>query len=186
MASLPDLDPRPFSVADYDRMIDAGILGEDERVELLEGVIVRMSPQSRRHARIVERLTQELILQFGRRYRVLPQLPLTLGDRSQPEPDLAIVSEDDSATEHPRSALVVIEVSGDSLRKDRLVKARIYAQARIPEYWVINLDDEQIEVHRDPDPQAGAYRTQLAAARGESLRSSAIPELVVSVADLFD
>ena len=91
MISLPDLEPRPFSVADYHRMIDAGIFDEDERVELLEGVIVQMSPQKDPHQFTIEFLTHSLVGQVGDRFRVRVQLPLVLGDQSQPEPDFAIV-----------------------------------------------------------------------------------------------
>jgi len=188
MASLPDLEPRPFSVAEYHRMIDAGILDEDERVELLEGVIVTVSPQKRRHAYVIQRLNRILARLPEERYEILPQLPLTLGDRSEPEPDLAVVTAaaGSSRTEHPRTALLVIEVAGESLRKDRLVKARIYARAGIPEYWLFNLDEACLEVLRDPDAERGAYQTRFALRRDEEVRSSAVPELVVRLADLFD
>jgi len=187
MASLPDVTPRPFSVAEYHRMVDAGILAEDDRVELLEGVIVLMSPQNDPHAQAVEVLNETLVSQVMGRYRVRPQLPLTIGDRSQPEPDLAVVPIPEPGTPalNRRAALLVIEVSGDSLRKDRLVKARIYARAGIPEYWIVNLDDRSVEVLRDPDPEAGAYRASSRASPGEELRSAAVADVSVKVADLF-
>lgn len=188
MASLPDLEPRPFSVAEYHQMIDAGILPEDERVELLEGVIVAVSPQKRPHAFLIQRLNALLLRQLDGRYHVLPQLPLALGDRSEPEPDLAVVTIADgqSRTEHPRTALLAIEVAGDSLRKDRLVKSRIYARAGVSEYWVFNLDEACLEVQRDPDRDSETYRTRFVVTRQEEVRSSAVPELVVRLPDLFD
>jgi Uma2 family endonuclease len=187
MASLPDLEPRPFSVAEYHRMIDAGILDEDERVELLEGVIVAVSPQKRRHAYVIQQLMRILARLPQDRYGILAQLPLTLGERSEPEPDLAVVTAEagSSRTEHPRTALLVIEVAGDTLRKDRLVKARIYARADIPEYWLFNLEEACLEVLRDPDHE-GSYRKRLVLRRDEEARSSAVPELAVRLADLFD
>ena len=187
MASLPDVDPRPISVAEYHRMIDAGILSEDERVELLEGVIVKVSPQNDPHALVIERLNKMLVRQLPERYRVRPQLPLTLGDRSEPEPDLTVsLPEASSLKQHPRSAVLVIEVSGESLRKDRGLKAQIYARAGIPEYWLVNLDESCVEVLTDPDAVSSEYRRRSVVARDETLRSSAVAELAVPLAALFD
>jgi Uma2 family endonuclease len=187
MASLPDVSPRPFSVAEYHRMVDAGILSEDDRVELLEGVIVLMSPQKEPHAHAIEELTEALVLQVNGRYRVRPQLPLTLGDRSEPEPDLAVVPlpEPGAPAQNRRAALLVIEVAGDSLRKDRLAKARIYARAGIPEYWIVNLEERCIEVFRDADAENGVYRASAKARPGERLGSSAVDGVWVTVGALF-
>ena len=187
MASLPDVEPRPISVAEYHRMIDAGILSEDERVELLEGVIVKVSPQGDPHALVIERLNKVLVRQLPDRYRVRPQLPLPLGDRSEPEPDLAVsLAEVSTAKQHPRTALLVIEVAGESLRKDRRVKARIYARAGIPEYWLVNLDESCLEVFTEPESEAGEYRQRTLLARNATARSSAVPELLVPLAEVFD
>lgn len=187
MASLPDLEPRPISVADYHRMIDAGILDEDEKVELLEGVIATMSPQKDPHIHAILTLNELAVTQLGGKYQVRPQVPLTVGDMSEPEPDLAIaVRGPGAARGKAAKALLVIEVSGSSsLRRDRVVKARIYARAGIPEYWIVNLDERLVEVHRDADPEAGRYRVLLKVATGDDLRSSAVPELVVPVAEIF-
>jgi Uma2 family endonuclease len=187
MASLPDLEPRPISVADYHRMIDAGILDEDEKVELLEGVISTMSPQKDPHIHAILTLNELAITRLGGHYQVRPQVPLTVGDMSEPEPDLAIaVRGPGAARGKAATALLVIEVSGaSSLRRDRGVKARIYARAGIPEYWIVNLDERLVEIHRDPDPAAETYRTLQRVASGGDLRSSAVPELSVPVAELF-
>jgi len=187
MASLPDVNPRPFSVVEYHRMVDAGILSEDERVELLEGLIVLKSPQEDRHAQAIEVLNETLVPQVMGRYRVRPQLPLTIGDHSEPEPDLAVVPLPDPGAPalNRRSALLVIEVAGDSLRKDRLVKSRIYAKAGIPECWIVSLEDRSVEVLRDPDPETGAYRASSKASTSEELLSSAVDGVSVRIADLF-
>jgi Uma2 family endonuclease len=187
MASLTDISPRPFSVAEYHRMVDAGILTEDDRVELLEGVIVLIRPQKDPHALAIVVLTETLVLQVKGRFRVRPKLPLTLGDRSEPEPDLAVVPlpEPGSPALNRRAALLVIEVAGDSLRKDRLAKSRIYARAAIPEYWIVNLEERCIEVSRDPDAEAGMYRTSTKASPGDELRSSLVEGVAVAVGDLF-
>jgi Uma2 family endonuclease len=187
MASPPDVSPRPFSVAEYHRMADAGILTEDDRVELLEGVIVLMSPQNEPHAHAIEVLNETLVMQVTGRYRVRPQLPLTIDDRSEPEPDLAVlpIPQAGAPVLNRRDALLVIEVASDSLRKDRLVKSRIYARAGIPEYWIVNVEERCVEVSRDPDPAAGVYRVSAKASPGEDLRSSAVDGVVVVVAELF-
>lgn len=152
--------PRRLSIEDYHRMIETGILGEDERVELLEGVIVAMSPQKDAHAWAIEWLNRFLARTLGDEFRVRPQLPLTLGELNEPEPDLAVVSSAARVKgEHPGSALLVVEVSGvDSLARDRKVKAPLYARFGILEYWLVDLEHETVEVFGDPDPSAGAYR----------------------------
>ena len=188
MASAQDLELRRITVGEYHRMIDAGILGDDYRVELLEGVIVvAMSPQKRHHAFAVQQLTSLLVRLVGPSYVVLPKLPLTLGDASEPEPDLAVVGAAEAASldEHPRTALLVIEVSGDSLRKDRGVKAALYARSGIPEYWTVNLVDRCVEVLREPDPARERYRTLLTFERGHELRSTSLHQVTLAVDALF-
>jgi Uma2 family endonuclease len=118
---------------------------------------------------------------------IRPQLPLTLAD-SEPEPDLAVVPtrEEDAARRHPSSALLVIEISDSSVRHDLKVKARIYAKAGIPEYWVVDVQQRRIVVLRDPETAAGAYRTELTVSGDSSVTPIAPPGPVVHVADLFD
>jgi Uma2 family endonuclease len=178
---------RLFSVAEYHRLVEAGVLCEDDHVELLEGVIVEVSPQSERHAQVIQRLTALLVRVAGDRFAVRPQLPLTLRD-SEPEPDLAVVRTEDAASldDHPTSALLVVETSSASLAHDRTVKGRIYARAGIPEYWIVNPGERCIEVHRDPDPAAGRYRDISRLAADEALDSAAVPGLRLEVRSLFD
>jgi len=122
---------RPISVDEYHRMIDAGILDEDEKVQLIDGMLVAMTPQGRPHAFVIQELTRLLVRALGDDFKVLTQLPLTLGNDSEPEPDLTVVRAQDAAsrTHHPATAALVIEVSGDSLRFDRRTKAALYARA---------------------------------------------------------
>ena len=135
-------------------MASAGIFDEDERVELLEGVIVAMTPQSAPHARRIQWLTRFLVRTLGDEYAVRPQLPLTLGERNEPEPDLAVVRTDATSEDrHPQTAVLVIEVAGDSLRRDRRVKAAVYARAGIPEYWVVNLEARAVRPSRTRKPR---------------------------------
>jgi Uma2 family endonuclease len=179
--------PRRFSLEEYHRLIDVGVLGEDERVELLEGVIVEMTPQGRAHALVVSRLNRFLTGVLGDVHSVRPQLPLSLEGDSEPEPDLAIVTrqEEEMAPVHPRSALLVVEVADESLRRDRLIKGRIYARARVPEYWVVNVTGQSVEVYSEPDADTGRYRVMRMLGVGETLSSASLPGLALPVATLF-
>jgi Uma2 family endonuclease len=178
---------RKITVDEYHRMIDAGILDEDEHVELLEGAIVRVSPQKRPHARVIQRLTRHLNRTLGDAFEVMPQLPLTLGDFSEPEPDLAVVRAEDARSneEHPRTALLVVEVARSTLNKDRNLKAALYARFGIAEYWIVNLKDACVEVYRDPDTRAGRYRTASTLSLDDTLTCESVPGLTVSVSALL-
>ena len=178
---------RRIAVGEYHRMIEAGILGEDEHVELITGTLVAMTPQGSRHAVVIQRLTAALVRAVGDDLAVRPQLPLTLSDDSEPEPDLAVVRASDAPLEgpHPGSALLVIEVAGDSLRLDRQSKRVLYAGAGIPEYWIVNLAEAAIETHSDPDPVPGLYRSSAVVRAGETVVSRTLPDLSIDVARLF-
>jgi Uma2 family endonuclease len=178
--------PRRLTVEEYHRMIEAGILAEDEHVELLEGVIVAMSPQSEPHAYCIQWLNRLLIERLPKEYTVRPQMPLALGKRNEPEPDLAVVRTDaGSRNRRPTTALLVIEVSLDSLRRDRRVKAAVYARAAIPEYWIVDVAAEAIEVFTEPDTASGAYRRTQTITKTETLTSEALPQISFPVAELF-
>jgi Uma2 family endonuclease len=146
-----------------------------------------MTPQGSRHAVVIQRLTAALVRAVGDDLAVRPQLPLTLSDDSEPEPDLAVVRASDAPLEgpHPGSALLVIEVAGDSLRFDRQSKRVLYAGAGIPEYWIVNLADAAIEAHSDPDPVTGLYRSSAVLRAGETVVSRSLPDLAIDVARLF-
>jgi Uma2 family endonuclease len=178
---------RRITLDEYHRIVEAGILGEDEHVELIDGMLVAMTPQGRAHARVIQRLTRLLVRTLGDDLEVLPQLPLTLPDDSEPEPDLAVVRAEDaqSGEHHPRTALLVIEVAGDSLRLDRGSKAALYARASIPEYWIVNLAESTVEVHREADALAGAYRSKTVVPAGQDLAAASVPGLSIEVAALF-
>jgi Uma2 family endonuclease len=176
---------RRITVDEYHRMIEAGILDEDEHVQLIDGFLIAMTPQGEPHAQVIQRLNRLLVRSVGEGLVVRPQLPLTLGD-SEPEPDLAVVREADlSRDRHPGAALLVVEVAADSLRVDRGAKAVLYARAGIPEYWIVSLEDSTVEVLRDPDASAGAYRARVVLAVGESVTTPSVPGLAVDVAGLF-
>jgi Uma2 family endonuclease len=175
-----------LTVEDYHRMIEAAVFDEDERLELLEGVIVEMSPQAPRHALVISRLCDPVFVVPGPDFLVRCQLPLTLGRASEPEPDVAVVSRALAAQRdrHPGTAALVFEVAGDSLRKDRLAKGAVYAAAGIPEYVIVNLAQDCLEVHRDPDPQGRRYRTVVTLATGR-FESVSVSGFAFAVADLL-
>jgi len=187
-AAVVQVPRRSISVGEYHAMIASGILDEDEHVELLEGDLALTTPQHPAHARTIQRLTRLLVSSLDERFAVLPQLPLTLDERNEPEPDLAVVParEAASAESHPRSALLVVEVARESLRKDREVKAAVYARAGILECWIVNLADGCIETYEDPDRQAATYRVQVAWGRGKVLAASSLPDVSVDVSALLD
>jgi Uma2 family endonuclease len=181
------LTPRRFTLDEYHRLIRVGVLGEDEHVELLEGVIVEMTPQGRAHALVVSQLGESFTSARRPDCRVRIQLPLSLEGNSEPEPDLAVVTREEERTAqvHPRAALLVVEVSGDSLRKDRQLKGRIYARAGVPEFWVVDVARRTVELYSEPDVDAGRYRTLRTLGAGETLTTPVLPELSLPVAELF-
>lgn len=130
----------------YERMVASGAL-EDDRVELLEGVIVDMSPQSPSHALVIEELTKRL---GGGAARLRVQSSLAIAPDSEPEPDLALVAERPSADRHPQTALLVVEVATSSHEIDRGVKADLYSRARVPVYWLIDVPGRAVEVRTQP------------------------------------
>jgi Uma2 family endonuclease len=177
---------RRVSLEDYHRMIEAGILDEDDHVELIEGVIVEMAPQGPRQANVIRSLCDPTFAQVPPGHVVRCRLPLTLGRGSEPEPDVAVVPRSAvTRATHPSSASLVFEVSGESLQQDRLAKAALYAGAGIPEYVIANVEEQTLEVHRDPDPAARRYRTIVTLDRGERFESAAVPGFAFSVAALF-
>ena len=172
---------RPILRHEYDQMVKLGLF-EDERVELLDGVLVTMSPIGPDHDAAVSWLTKVFVRAVGDRAEVRPQCTFGAG-RSAPQPDLALVPPGSYRKAHPEAALLIVEVSNSSLRTDRGVKARIYATAGVPEYWVVNLVDEQVEVFRDPT--GDSYRVTTVARRGDPLEPATLPEVIVDVAELF-
>jgi Uma2 family endonuclease len=148
---------RPLRRAEYDVLVDQGMFDEDERIQLLDGELVVMSPQKPPHAGIVEALNERLMPSLVGRARVRVQLPLAAGEHSEPEPDVAIVPADEPRDRHPQRALLVIEVADTSLALDLVRKARIYAAAGVPEYWVIDVARDVVHVHTQPG--ADGYAT---------------------------
>jgi Uma2 family endonuclease len=175
---------RPLLRKEYDHLVELGAF-DGERLELLNGYIVRMTPQRAPHASVVQRLTRRLIaeLDLPGKASVRCQLPLALTVDSEPEPDLAIVPRGDYELEHPRTALWVIEVADSSIDRDRVEKAGIYATALVPEYWVINVTRREIEVRTEPAD--GVYLRVTPYRLGDSVSPRSFPELALAVAEIM-
>jgi Uma2 family endonuclease len=183
LASLTDR-VRPLRRIEYDRLVEAGLLA-NEKVELIRGLIVRMSPQGARHAAAIQKLNHLMVLALvaSGRAAVRVQLPLALGEDSEPEPDLAVVPPGTYRDQHPTSALIVIVVAESSLTADRRDKGALYAAGGVPEYWIVDTGHERIEIHSDIVDRA--YGRVTPYRRGEIITSVAIPELQVRVDDVF-
>jgi Uma2 family endonuclease len=176
--------PYRFTVDDYNRMAEAGILREDARVELIEGEIRMMSPIGARHAGTVDRSDRALKWRLGDGYIVRVQGPILLDDYSEPQPDLAVLRfRDDYYTKgHPTPAdiLLVVEVADSTLEEDRKVKMPLHARAGIPEAWLVDLKTETVV--RYAAPREGRYRLVRRLRRGQELVAAAIPGLRIPVA----
>ena len=152
----PAVTPWALTRDQFDRLVELGEF-EGEHVELIEGALVELTPQGSEHSGVIALLCDEFVAalraRHGRRYLVRPQLPLAVSARSQPEPDLAVVERSvASLAEHPSTACLVVEVAASSQRIDLVHKVALYAEAGVPEYWVIDLVAREVVVHRDPLP----------------------------------
>jgi Uma2 family endonuclease len=167
---------------EYDRLVELGLF-EDEKIELLCGAIVEMSPQGTRHAAVVRRLNRLLTRALEPRAMVSPQCPFAAGDYSEPEPDIAVIPSTDDESAHPARAFLIVEVADSSIRKDRGAKAAIYAAAGVPEYWVIDLNRDVVEIFTGPGSEGYGMRRQ--AGRGERLRLVEFPDVELAVDEIL-
>jgi Uma2 family endonuclease len=183
MAIQTEVRRRRFTREEYHRMAEAGILREDDRVELIEGEIVLMTPIGRRHAACVAELNRLLVPAVGQRALLWPQNPITLPDESEPQPDIVLLRpradrylQDDA---HPEDVLLLIEVADTSQRYDRRVKLPLYGRAGVPEVWIVDLPGEVVEVCRHP---ASSGYTQVERVGRDGLVAPAVfPDIVLSV-----
>lgn len=187
MALQVERPRRLFTVDEYHRMADAGIFGPEERVELIEGEIIQMSPIGPRHAGCVINLTRLLVTRLGDRAVVSPQNPVVIRPRSEPQPDMLVLRRREvsysRAHPTPEDVLLAIEVADTTLRSDRIVKGRLYARSRIAEYWLIDVNAERVDVFRAPDGEA--YADLRSFARGAHVAPIAFPDVALAVDDLF-
>ncbi len=180
------IEMRRWTRAEYDRMIAAGMFAPGEHVELVEGEILRMTPQGSAHATAVQLVHDALRLAFGPDFSVRQQLPVALAPDSEPEPDLAVVPGKPQKYwhAHPSTALLIVEISDATLEHDRGRKGQLYARAGIQEYWIVNLIDRCVEVYREPCQ--GCYRSRRQFVPSESLAPLAAQDARIPVADLFN
>lgn len=179
--------PHRFTVAEYHRMAETGILNEDSRVELIKGQIVDMAPIGAPHLGTVNRLTRLVITTLAGRAVISPQNPVRLDDGSEPEPDLAVLKPraDDytAATPRPDEVLLLVEVSDSTLRYDRDVKVPLYAESGIPECWLVDIAGRGVEVYRQP--QDGEYAQVWRIGVDGALDIEALPGVSFTASNVF-
>ena len=173
---------RPLYRREYDQLVELGVF-ENERVELLRGALVAMSPQSAGHAEVITRLTGIFASALFGRAAVRVQLPLALSDDSEPEPDVALVAAGDYGHAHPSTAHLVVEVSTHGSPKNAVLKAALYAEAAIPEYWVVDLAAAAVVVHRRP--AGGRYQDVARLCTRDTAAPQAFPDVAIRVAALL-
>lgn len=183
---------RRWTRIEYERLIDTGILREDEPVELVDGQLIVREPRHAPHAAATQLVADALRAAGAAGWHVRVQLPLAIDPDSEPEPDVALVAGTprEYVEEHPATAALVVEVAFGSLQLDRTVKGALYARARVPEYWVVNLADDMVEVYREPGqvpgpPPAWGYTSVERLRAGDVVAPLAIPSARLAVADLL-
>ncbi len=173
---------RPLRRAEYDQLIELGAF-QDEHIELLRGQLVAMSPIGSPHSSVVQRLTEFMIRALGDRARVRCQQPFAALDDSEPEPDIAVVPPGDYWSAHPERAYLLMEVAESSLDRDLGFKARLYADAEVDEYWVVDIPARRVVVHREPD--AGAWQHVTTYDRGATLAPARFVDAELDIAELL-
>jgi Uma2 family endonuclease len=176
-----------FTVDEYMQMVEIGVLGKEERVELVDGVILEMAPVGRPHGRRTHRLARLLGRLLTEDVEISVQSTIRLGDHTAPEPDIAILSPQASLDEEniprPDGILLVVEVAGSSLQRDRGEKAGRYAESGIPELWIFVLENDEIEVSRQPTPDG--YADVQVYRRGDTLTIQELPGIQFTVDELL-
>ncbi|MBA2493214.1 MAG: Uma2 family endonuclease [Acidobacteria bacterium] len=181
------LNARLISVEEYDQMIKHGILTVADRVELLNGVIIKKMPKGTKHSSANDRLTRFFYRLFSDEVVIRNQNPIWLNEFSEPEPDLvlALPDEKDYAERHPTPAdiLLIVEISDSTLGRDRFAKGLVYAKAGIKQYLVLNVQNETIEDYRNPS--ADGYGSKQTYQSGEKFYLTAFPEIEISIENFF-
>ena len=179
--------PRLITALDYDRMIEAGIYNENDRIELLNGEIIEIMPKGTKHTSANSRIVRFFIRLFDEKVIVRSQDPIWLDDFSQPEPDIVLAKWDDKgyAENHPTPTdiLLVMEISDTTLAYDREDKARAYSRNAIQQYLLLNLQNETIEDYREPSSDGFQFKRTLR--KGDTLNLVAFPEIEIKIDDLF-
>ncbi len=183
---------RLWTVGEFERAADLGAFGSDEKLELIEGEIIRKMTQKEPHAWCIQAVTEALRRVYATGHSVRVQLPLVLSPRNKPEPDVAVVlgSYDVYKAAHPTTAVLVVEISDTTLLMDQAAKSAIYARAGIPEYWIVNLPERLIEVYRQPGPMptqplGHGYRSLTRHSAGETVFPLGFQSVEFAVSDLL-
>lgn len=176
-----------FTVDDYMRMLEAGILTEDDRVELIEGEIIKMSPIGDLHAGCVKKGNALFNRLVGQQVIVSVQDPIRLDNHSEPQPDLALLKPRKDyyaqAKPTPADVLLIVEIADSSIDYDRRVKVPLYARASIPVVWLVDLNADAIEVYSQP--ANGAYQVLQTVHRGDRLTLESLPDLAIMADDIL-
>ena len=187
-----ELELKRWTRAKYEQLIEQGVFMPDDRVELIDGLLVVAEPQSSYHYTAIGLVVRALTRAFGEGWTIRSQGPVALDATSEPEPDVAVVQGDlrDYVRAHPADPVLVVEVTLSSLTLDRRYKSSLYARASCPEYWVLNLVKRVLEVRREPALSASApygwdYSSVQALSAGESVSPLAAPDARIAVADLL-
>lgn len=187
LARYPNVPRRLWTVDEYHRMGEAGLLGNEDRVELVGGELVQMAPIGSEHAGCVGTLTRLLVMAVGERAIVFVQNPVRLDERSEPEPDFAVLKpradEYRSALPTAEDVLLIVEVADSSLAYDRGLKLELYAGHGIPEVWVVNLAAQEVEVFRGP--QEGDYTSRASFGLSSMLEIAALPGVSIAADRIF-
>jgi Uma2 family endonuclease len=182
MAAAAAEKVRPLRRVEYDKLVALGVF-EGERIELIDGALLQMSPIGPPHCATVDRLTELFVLALAGRARVRIQGSFAAGELSEAEPDVSVLPLGDYDAQHPQQAHLIVEVADSSLSHDRGRKARLYAECGVPEYWIVNLIDRSVEVHRTPG--AGQYEHVSLHPKGSRLRLAAFPDVELGVDDFL-
>lgn len=191
MMQGPSIRVRRWSRREYEQLVERSFFRPDERLELLDGLLLVKEPQSSAHMTAVRLAEEALRAAFGTGWEVRPQGPIALDPRSEPEPDVSVVRgrPRDYRDAHPTSPVLVVEVALASLKLDRTRKSRAYARAGVPEFWIVNLVDRVLEVHRDPgrleERRRWGYRFVQFLGRDAAVSPLAAPAALIVVADLL-
>ena len=187
MPTAPTITKRRFSVKEYYLMAEAGILSPRDRVELIDGEIVQMAAISSRHAGCVTYLSNTLLPMLGRRVIVRVRGPVRLSEYSEPEPDVTLLRPRADAYREshpgPDDVMLIVEVSHSTVEYDRDVKTPLYAEAGIPELWLVNLDEDCIDGLSDP--VGAGYRARRRYVRGERIAPALLPDAALDVSEIL-
>ncbi|MDQ2908310.1 MAG: Uma2 family endonuclease [Candidatus Eremiobacteraeota bacterium] len=182
-----DYQRRPITADEYERMAELGIIGPEERVELIEGEIILMPPMGEAHVSSLLRLTELFVQRLSGRAMIMPQGPVRVSSISEPQPDFAVLYRRDDYYRHGKpdqsNVYALVECAETSLRYDRGTKLRVYAKAGVREYWIVNLVAHCLEIHREPHDLGYAVREVRGA--GESMAFSEFPQISFTVDELL-